>query len=152
LPPTAPRPLPLERVKTKKRKRDGSPYRVEVYRCAACTACPDRARCTTSKYGRTVERTEHDDAFQRQRQKQRLSDNRFLLKQRGSIIERLFGEVKQCEGFRRWTVAGLDAVRAQWAMMCLTINLKRLYQWWKADRFTMAQFAAAVQATVRTQE
>lgn len=143
--------LAFAREKTKKRKRDGSPYRVEVYRCAVCAACPDRAQCTTSPTGRTVERTAYDDAFQRQRKKQRLSDNRFLLQQRGSIIERLFGEIKQTEGFRRFTVAGLEAVQAQWALMCLTVNLKRLYQWWTAGRFTMAQLAAAVQMTVRSQ-
>lgn len=146
--------LPWVRRKTKKHKRDGSPYWVDIFRCGACADCPARSDCTTSKTGRSIERNEYDDAFQRQRLKQRDPDARFLLKWRGAIIERLFGQIKQGMGFRRWTVAGLEAVQAQWALICTTINLKRFIQWWRTGQLDMERmriaFRVIAQAEIRS--
>jgi transposase len=41
---------------------------------------------------------------------------------------------KQHDGFRRWTVWGLEGVRTQWALICATLNLRVLYQRWRAGR------------------
>lgn len=136
--------LPWIKRKTKKRKRDGSPYYVEVYQCRGCARCPCRDACTTSKTGRSVERTEFDDAFTRQRQKQRDPEARLLLRYRGSLIERIFGQIKQGQGFRRWTVSGLAAVQAQWALVCTTVNLGVFYRWWLTGRLDLRAYRAAV--------
>lgn len=141
--------LPFVKRKTKKRKRDGTPYVVSLYQCAACATCPCRAACTTSKTGRSVERTEYDAAFTRQRAKQREPDARLLLQWRGAIIERLFGHVKQGMGFRRWTVAGLEAVQAQWALVCTTVNLQRFLGWWQAGRLDLARVRAVIRQLVQ---
>ena len=42
------------------------------------------------------------------------------------IVEPVFGILKQGEGFRRWTVRGLENVRTQWALVCTAYNLKKL--------------------------
>ena len=143
--------LPWVKLKTKKRKRDGTPYRVDLYQCRACADCPVRGDCTTSKTGRAVERTEYDEAFTRQRQQQREPDARFLLTWRGSIIERLFGQVKQGDGFRRWTVAGLEAVRAQWALVCTTVNLRIFYRWWRDGRLSLTAWRETLRELVRAE-
>jgi len=56
--------------------------------------------------------------------------------QRGRIIERRFAQLKQHDGFRRWTVWGLDGVRTQWALLCATLNLRVLYRRWRHGRRT----------------
>jgi len=55
-----------------------------------------------------------------------------LYRKRQEIIERRFGQLKQHDGFRRWTVRGLEAVQAQWALLCATLNLRILHKKWQA--------------------
>src|SRR5438477_8338461 len=56
------------------------------------------------------------------------------LAKRGRIIERHFGQIKQHEGFRRWTVGGADNVRTQWALLNLINNLRVLYTHWSSRK------------------
>ncbi len=123
-------PLPFDRTKHKKRT-NGQPYTVAIYRCRTCAACPVRGQCTKSQGGRTIERTDYDDAVDRQRAKQQQPEQAALLKRRGSLIERVFGVIKGPLGLTRWTVAGLAGVRGQWALTCLTYNLKVLHGLWR---------------------
>jgi hypothetical protein len=68
--------------------------------------------------------------------RKRLTDPqaRQLLSQRGRIIERHFGQIKQHDGFRRWTVRGAENVQTQWALINLTINLRLLYKLWSKQK------------------
>jgi hypothetical protein len=61
-----------------------------------------------------------------------------LLRQRKAIIEPVFATIKQAMGFRRWTVRGLENVRTQWALLCTTYNLKKIYQHWAASALAPA--------------
>jgi hypothetical protein len=54
--------------------------------------------------------------------------------QRCEIIERRFGQIKEHDGFRRWTVWGLESVRTQWSLLCATLNLRVLYRHWRTGR------------------
>ena len=54
--------------------------------------------------------------------------------QRREIIERRFGQIKQHDGFRRWTVGGLENVRTQWSVLCATLNLRILWRRWQAGQ------------------
>jgi len=64
--------------------------------------------------------------------------NKELLKARKAIIEPVFGWIKSNLGFRRWTVRGLENVKAQWSLLCTTINLKKLYKHWVDGRLHLA--------------
>ena len=55
------------------------------------------------------------------------------LHKRRQIIERVFGHIKQHEGFRRWTVRGLEGVNTQWALICCAMNLRTMYARWRGD-------------------
>lgn len=63
---------------------------------------------------------------------------------RGQIIERPFGQIKQHDGFRRWTVWGLEGVKTQWAMICATLNLRVLYRRWQQKNLPRRPGAAGV--------
>ncbi len=39
---------------------------------------------------------------------------------RSEIIEPRFGQLKQHDGLRRWTVWGFEAVKTHWALLCAT--------------------------------
>ena len=117
--------------------------RVERYRCH-CRDCPVRADCTRDPKGRQVEVWPHTAVVQARRARLQVPARHAQWRQRGEIIERRFGQVKQHDGFRRWTVWGLEAVQTQWAMLCATLNLRVLYRRWQAGRPDDRDRAAAV--------
>lgn len=46
--------------------------------------------------------------------------------QRKSTVEPVFGIIKEVMGFRRFMLRSLDAVKGEWALVCIAFNLKRL--------------------------
>jgi transposase len=96
-----------------------------VYRCHNA-ACPVRALCTSDKQGRAIKRLATEDAFLRQVERQKPADKQILFSLRKEIVEHLFGIVKWIDGFRRFTVRGLPGARAQWALACLAVNIRKL--------------------------
>jgi transposase len=45
---------------------------------------------------------------------------------RKQIVEPVFGQIKQARGFRQFLMRGLEAVRAEWAIICTAHNLTKL--------------------------
>lgn len=111
--------------------KDGQ--RVERYRCH-CRDCPVRAQCTRDPKGRQIEIWPHSAVVQAMRLRLQQPEAWAQYQQRSQIIERRFGQIKQHDGFRRWTVWGLEAVRTQWSLLCATLNLRLLYKRWRQDR------------------
>lgn len=113
---------------TRYRKERG--YHLRRYRCTV-TDCPHRDQCTENKTGRTVDLNQYYEVVKRQRDKQQAPKAQADLKKRGYLIEPVFAFIKQHLGFRRFTVSGLDNVQAQWAMVCTTYNLHKLFKHWE---------------------
>lgn len=107
-------------------------YRVRRYRCASFTECAHRGACSPSRRGRTIKATEHVVSVARMRDRATSPEGKARLSRRKVIVEPVFGWIKQGMGFRRWTVRGLASVRAQWAVVCTALNLKRLAVRWAA--------------------
>lgn len=114
----------------------GTPYPIELYRCRN-KICPVRAQCTSDKKGRTIKRTPYEDAMIRQAQKQQNPAMRILLSLRKEIVEHIFGIIKNIDGFRRFTVRGIEKVNAQWALACSAVNMRKLYDFWLERRLTL---------------
>jgi hypothetical protein len=47
-------------------------------------------------------------------------------------VEPVFGQIKQARGFRQFLLRGVRKVRAEWAMICTTHNLLKLFTLAKA--------------------
>ena len=99
---------------------------IRKYRCRI-RDCPTASLCKDSKGRRVIEIWPHTAAVQAMRRRLAEPQSEQRLSRRGRIIERHFGQLKQHEGFRRWTVRGLDNVRTQWALLNLVSNLRVLY-------------------------
>lgn len=117
--------------------RVGNPVR--VYRCQSYETCPVRWQCSRNSRGRSVSIHAYHAAWKQQREKQQDENIRALLKKRGQIIERVFGWIKQDLGFRRWTVFGLENVKAQWVLVCTTLNLRILYRYWTKHQLKLSE-------------
>ncbi|MEK7237026.1 MAG: IS1182 family transposase [Nitrospirota bacterium] len=107
--------------------------RVERFRCHV-RDCPVRAHCTRDPKGRQIEVRPHTVVVQAMRQQLQDPTMRAQWRQRSTIIEPRFGQLKQHDGFRRWTVWGLDGVKTQWSLLCATLNLRVLYACWRTGR------------------
>lgn len=126
---TCPQGKPLNYTRTLPSRGVRPPAR--VYQCRVCDDCPVRAHCTRNRYGRTVQRDEHETHREAQRARRRQPEIQRLLHRRKAIIEPLFGHLKENHGFRRWSARGLDHARAQWSMLCLTVNLRAILRTWR---------------------
>ncbi len=104
---------------------------VRRYRCQSFGECPVRELCSRNRNGRLIEVSPQHAAVMRQRAKRRDPVKQALLRRRKVIVEPVFGHLKQGEGFRRWTVRGLENVRTQWALVCTAYNLKKLLKAWR---------------------
>ncbi len=126
---------------TKKARRgDG---RLRVYHCAGYKDCPKRWQCSSNKRGRTIELSEHHETVARQRAKQKDEDAKAKLARRGVIVEPTFALAKHVLEFRRWSYRDLEANRAQWSLICSTINLHKLFAAWLKGEVALGKTAPA---------
>jgi transposase len=125
----------LPYLTTRVRGKNKNAFR--VYRCRN-RECPHRSECTTSKQGREIDISVHYEAVERQRAKRKDPANQRLLSERKKIIEPVFAWIKRHLGFDRWTVVGLEKVRAQWALVCTVINLMKLHKRWASGGLQLA--------------
>ncbi len=47
---------------------------------------------------------------------------------RKAIVEPVFGQIKQARGFRQFLLRGIDKVRGEWSLICLTHNILKFYR------------------------
>jgi transposase len=117
-------------VHERSRQINGQPVR--IYRCH-CSNCPVAKDCTKDPRGREITVGPHALAVQAMHRRLADTKEQERLRQRGQVVERFFGHLKEHEGFRRWTVRGLEAVKAQWAMLCCASNLRLTIKKWRAE-------------------
>jgi transposase len=104
--------------------------RMERYRCPH-RDCPVRSSCTSNPRGRSIDIYPHTPAVQAMRAELALPEVWKQYRRRAGIVERSFAQIKEHDGFRRFTLRGLEAVRTQWAMICAAVNLRTLHVRWK---------------------
>jgi len=109
----------------------GNKPEARIYRCRACKHCPVRSHCTTNKTGRTIRRDAYEEFRAQQRAHRETPEAKTLMRRRKAIVEPLFGHIKENMGFRRWSARGLANATVQWVMLCLAVNLKKIYARWK---------------------
>lgn len=124
---TCPRGETLEYKHT--RKHRGINQELRLYRCMN-KACPVRGECTKDRKGRGIELGPYRGAIARQKHRHRDEAERKLLRKRSGIVEGVFGTIKNTYGFKRYTRHRLENVRTEWALICTTYNLKKLYERW----------------------
>jgi len=108
------------------------------YQCVKYRQCPVAGECSTGKRGRQVRISPHREAVDEQRRRQSQEEAKEKLRRRKAIVEPVFAQIKHNQGFRRWTMWGLQGVQAQWTMLCVTHNLKKLMRLWQAGELRLA--------------
>jgi hypothetical protein len=68
-------------------------------------------------------------AKERMAAKVRTPEGRALYARRKVIVEPVFGQIKAARGFRRFLRRGLDNIRGEWCLVCVTHNLLKLWRY-----------------------
>jgi transposase len=113
-------PLHLSRREYKAEKAE---YQADA---ATCNACPLKAECTPSPYGRQVHRSFHADYLERVKGYYQTEAYQRALRKRKVWVEPLFGEAKEWHGMRRFRLRRLWRVNCEALVIAAGQNLKRL--------------------------
>src|SRR6266699_6491199 len=62
------------------------------------------------------------------KQKLQSDAGRAIYKMRKAIVEPVFGQIKDCRHFRRFSFRGLENVKAEWKLVCLAHNILKLFR------------------------
>lgn len=64
----------------------------------------------------------------RMKRKLRTQAGRAVYARRKTIVEPVFGQIKHAQGFRQFMLRGYEKVQGEWALVCTTHNLLKLYR------------------------
>lgn len=95
---------------------------LEARKLAACIAL-GRER----KEGRSVNPEKHP-ATRRMAEQMATAEGKDHYRRRKFIPEPVFGWIKHAMGFRQFSVRGLEGVAGEWNLVCLSLNLRRLFK------------------------
>jgi len=108
------------------KSRGKSINKVKHYKTNACFTCPAFERCTKNKNGRLIERSEHADLIEAN--KQRMNANKEIYRKRQAIVEHPFGIIKrQWDFYYVSTKKGINRAAADVGLIFVAYNLRRIF-------------------------
>jgi IS5 family transposase len=64
----------------------------------------------------------------RMRRKLKTKVGRAIYATRKTIVEPVFGQIKQAQGFRQFLLRGLKKVQGEWALVCMAHNVLKVHR------------------------
>ena len=96
--------------------------KVRIYQASACANCEARKFCTTSKQGRTISRSEYQEAVDAVAT--RSIEKPEKVARRGIVVEHPFGTIKN-RGQGSFLMRGIGKVTAEFGLSALAYNITR---------------------------
>jgi len=107
--------------------------RMKHYKTKVCQTCKLFERCTKNKAGRLIERTEHAELIEAN--KQRIAQNKELYRRRQAIVEHPFGIIKrQWDFYYIMTKKSIRHASADVGLIFTAFNLRRIFNIIDQDR------------------
>jgi len=97
---------------------------LRYYRTSACAKCPLKEKCTRNQGNRTITREEDEALMEAMAVRVQAHPEKMAL--RKALVEHPFGTIKRWFGYTYFLVKGLEKVRAEWTLITLCYNLKRV--------------------------
>ena len=96
------------------------------YEAQNCEDCPLRGQCFKAKGNRSIERN-HNLERHKERTRELLLNEKGIQKrrQRTADVEPVFAQLKHNNGFRRFSLKGLEKVELEFGLMALAHNLRK---------------------------
>jgi transposase len=91
-----------------------------------CASCPLKGLCLPPKTAyRTISRWEHEEIIEAHRERM-AQEGAEKMRQRSGLCEHPFGTLKRWCGWTHFLLRGLEKVRAEWSLLMLAYNFKRV--------------------------
>ncbi len=109
-------------------KRISNSDKTRCYKTEVCKNCSAQGDCTKAKDGiRKIKRDLKDDKLREQAKEKALSpEGREILRQRKSVPEPVWGNLKQRDGLDQLHYRGLDKANREFKLRCVMHNLRKL--------------------------
>jgi transposase len=91
-----------------------------------CKNCPQRAKCTVNKSGRTICRNANQAVLDRNNSRMSIETGREKYKTRSRTIEHIFGTIKAVWGYRQFLCRTQERTTAETSFAFLAYNLRRV--------------------------
>lgn len=92
-----------------------------------CKTCPLKDKCLPNQTSyKQIARWEDEEIIETHRKIMQTQKAKDIVKQRGSIVEHLFGTIKRTLGWNHFLVRGRDRVSGENALIMFTYNFRRL--------------------------
>jgi len=101
-------------------------WRQVIYRGVECGDCEVRELCTKQK-ARTIAREERRELLEEMRGRLLSNEGKAKYKKRLFTVEPPSGNLKHNLGYRSFLLRGLEKVDAEFKLMCIGHNLKKMY-------------------------
>jgi len=100
-------------------------YLFKLYTTKACKDCEVKDQCSKAKCGKAIQRSEHQDLIDKN--KQRVQRNQNYYKRRQAIVEHPYGTIKRQWGFNHiMTKKGIKRASADVGFIMTAYNLRRI--------------------------
>lgn len=113
----------LHRLQIREKKKHSQCVK---YFCKDCEGCPVRSECTKSPKGRQVHRFSNQEYRDEYKKRMKSDIGRSQLRKRKSTVECMFGTIKIMAGKIPLLTRGIENIRTEIKLYCLSYNVKHL--------------------------
>jgi transposase len=101
---------------------------IKMYKGQACFGCKSQSACTTRKDGiRYLKMYPYEGERNAMAEKMKTQQAKETYKLRQQIVEPVLGDMKENKGFRAFLTRGIKAVKAEFNIICASLNIKRIW-------------------------
>ena len=114
-----------QKLSTNGRLHKARTYLFKRYTTKACANCKAKDQCSKAKCGKAIQRSEHQDLIDKNRQ--RVQQNQSYYKRRQAIVEHPYGTIKRQWGFNHiMTKKGIERASTDVDLIMTAYNLRRI--------------------------
>ena len=133
----------LYHTNTMERKSKYSSRQISYYRGKACAECSLRNQCMPEQRGnRRIDRDGYEELRAEMRDRLAMDDGKAKYRKRKCIVEPVFGQIKYIQGVMEFLLRQIEKVKAEWRLVCLAHNLRKIWSWASRDKGNMGMLMA----------
>jgi len=119
---------PNDRTLTFIKQRTSKERIYRIYNTNDCKTCPFKDQCITAKgqTKRTINREVREPLREKMKERLQSEEGKKMYVRRMHPVEAIFGNLKYNLAYTHFLLRGLDKVKAEFNLMCLTYNLRKL--------------------------